>query len=163
MQSSDFFDNTDIHENVAEGCDPIQGKDGSILGWRKNIYSFPPIGTPDSGAYVTSADLDSFIHAVKEGRLLSLEMTRTFFTPQVVYKQNKGWTKMYGHGLWFYVEPDKKVLFYEKEGENAGVSGLIRHYPDQDISIIILCNMENSAWNPAWKIHELVVQGKLAD
>jgi hypothetical protein len=60
-----------VHENVAEGCDPIQDEQGNLLGWKKNIYSFPPIGSPDSGAHVTAGDLDRFLRAVQAGKLLS--------------------------------------------------------------------------------------------
>jgi mannose-6-phosphate isomerase-like protein (cupin superfamily) len=31
---------------------------GHIVGWKKNIHSFPPIGSPDAGSYVTVTDLD---------------------------------------------------------------------------------------------------------
>jgi len=37
--------------------------------------------------------------------------------------------QMYGYGLWFAVAGSSKVLFAEKEGINAGVSAVIRHYP----------------------------------
>jgi hypothetical protein len=68
---------------------------------------------------------------------------------------------MYGHGLWFYVEDDSKIVCYQKEGINAGASGLIRHFPDQDISVVLLSNMESGVWKPIWKIHEMVVAGQL--
>jgi hypothetical protein len=28
-------------------------RNGRVVSWRRNIYSYPPIGTPDGGAYVT--------------------------------------------------------------------------------------------------------------
>ena len=67
---------------------------------------------------------------------------------------------MYGYGLWFYVNKDGRVVCYEKEGINTGVSGLIRHFPEQDVNVVILSNMEVAAWEPVRKIHKMVVDGR---
>ena len=40
---------------------------------------------------------------------------------------------------------------------NVGVSGLIRHFPDQGIIVSLLSSMEDGAWEPMWKIHDMVV------
>jgi hypothetical protein len=45
---------------------------------------------------------------------------------------------------------------------DGSTSGLIRHYPGQDLSLSLLCNMEGVAWDPAWMIHEMVVNGQFA-
>jgi len=161
MVHSDFFRLDRVHENVSEGCDPIRDEGGDIVGWKKNIYSFPPIGSPDSGAYVTAGDLDRFLRAVKTGELLSPELMEAYLTPQVHYRDKDDWTMMYGYGLWFYVDQSDKVVCYQKEGINAGVSGLIRHFPSQDINVVILSNMVGGVWKPVWKIHEMVVAGQL--
>jgi CubicO group peptidase (beta-lactamase class C family) len=162
MNDSDFFHMAEVNENVAEGADPILDDNQMVTGWRRNIYSYPPIGTPDSGAQVTAADLERFLRAVQRGRLLSPEMTRYFFTPQALHTQHDTWKMMYGPGLWFYVENDGTLLFYEKEGENAGVSGMIRYYPRRDLSLVLLCNMESAAWAPARHIHAMIVEGQLS-
>jgi CubicO group peptidase (beta-lactamase class C family) len=160
MTNSGFFHMAEVSENVAEGVDPIRDAQGRITGWRKNIYSYPPIGTPDGGAHVTAVDLDRFLRAVKNGELLSPESTRYFFTPQILHSQQKGWKEMYGPGLWFYVEGDGSALFYEKDGHNAGVSGMIRHYPGRDTSVVLLSNLGNGAWDPARKIHKMIIEGQ---
>ena len=67
----------------------------------------------------------------------------------------------YGYCFWFYVEPDGRILCLQKEGVNAGVSGAMRYFPEQDINVVILSNMEEGVWEPVWKIHELVVAGKV--
>ncbi len=151
-----------VNENVAEGCDPIRDEQDNVVGWKKNIYAFPPLGSPDAGAYVTAADLDRFLRGVKAGELLSPDLTEAFLTPQVHYRDKGDWTMMYGHSLWFYVDKANEVVCYQKEGVNAGVSGLIRHFPNQDISVVILSNMESGVWEPVWKIHEMVVEGQFA-
>jgi CubicO group peptidase (beta-lactamase class C family) len=157
MVHSDFLRMDRVPENVAEGCDPIENNDGSIVGWKKNIYSFPPIGSPDGGAHVTAGDLDRFLKAVKSGKLLSPRLTQAFLTPHVHYRDRDDWTMMYGYGLWFYVDRSGQVVCYQKEGINAGVSGLIRHFPEQDISVVLLSTMEGGVWDPVWKVHEMVV------
>lgn len=161
MSSSGFFHMAEVHENVADGIDPIRDEQGNITGWRKNIYSYPPIGTPDGGAHVTAGDLDHFLRHVRNGKLLSTESTRYFFTPQMLHSRRDGWTEMYGPGLWFYVEEDGSVLFYEKDGQNAGVSGMIRHYPGKDISVALLSNLGNGAWDPVREIHKMIIEGQL--
>ena len=137
-----------VAEGVAEGADPVRDEVGAIVGWRRNIYSFPPIGSPDSGAVVTAADLERFVRAVVGGRLLSPAMTSAFLTPQVDYRQEDGWTQRFGYGPWFRVEPDGDALFLEKEGINVGVSGMVRHYPARDLTVVILSNLEDGAWEP---------------
>jgi len=160
MVHSDFYDMGQAHEQVAEGCDPIRNEEGKVEGWKRNVYSFPPIGSPDSGAHVTAGDLDRFLRAIQTNELLSPELTKAFFSPHVNYKEKGHWVMMYGYCLWFYVDQGAKVVCFQKEGINAGVSGLIRHFPEQDINIVMLSNIEDGVWEPVWKIHELVVAGK---
>jgi CubicO group peptidase (beta-lactamase class C family) len=157
MVHSDFFRMDRVNENLAEGSDPVRNEADKLIGWKKNIYSFPPVGSPDAGAYVTAGDLDRFLRAVKAGKLLSPEMTAAFLTPQVHYQEKDTWTRMFGYGLWFYIDRSARVVCYQKEGINAGVSGLIRHFPDQDINVVMLSNMMDGVWKPIWKVHELVV------
>jgi len=159
MTQSGFFHLAEVQPNVAEGSDPVCDEVGQVTGWRKNIYSFPPIGLPDGGAYVTAADLDRFVRAVKAGKLLTPALTEAFLSPQVLYQSRPGWTKQYGLGLWFYVDPAGQVVFYEKEGQNAGVSAVVRHYPATDLSVVLLSNMEAGVWEPIWAIHERLVAG----
>lgn len=64
---------------------------------------------------------------------------------------------MYGHGLWFYVDRNDEIVCYQKEGVNVGTSGLIRYYPEQDISVVLLSNMEDGVWDPVWEIHKMIV------
>ena len=161
MSHSDFMRLDRVHENVAEGSDPLRNETGNVVGWKKNIYSFPPIGSPDSGAYVTASDLDRFLRSLKAGELLSSELTAAFFSPQVHYRAIDNWTKMYGYGLWFYVDKSERIVFYQKEGINAGVSALIRHYPGLDVNVVLLSNLEEGVWEPVWKIHDLIISGEV--
>lgn len=41
----------------------------------------------------------------------------------------------------------------------TGVSGLVRRYPKEDLNVVLLSNMDNGTWEPARKIHEMMVAG----
>ena len=158
MAQTDFLHLDRVNENMAEGADPIFDEGETIIGWKKNIYSFPPVGAPESGAHVTAGDLDRFLRSVQRGELLSPELTDAFITPKVHYKERDGWTMEYGFGLWFYVDDAGEVVCYQKEGINAGVSNAMRYFPKDDINVVILTNMEEAVWEPIWKVHEVIVE-----
>ncbi|MFN2225257.1 MAG: hypothetical protein ACK2UY_03100, partial [Anaerolineae bacterium] len=101
--------------------------------------------------------LDRFLRAVQAGALLSPELTRAFLSPHVHYRHREGWTMKYGLVFWFYVDAAGEVVCCQKEGVNAGVSGAMRYFPAQDLNVVLLSNMEDGAWDPVWKIHEMVV------
>jgi CubicO group peptidase (beta-lactamase class C family) len=162
MSHSDFFHMDRVHEAVAEGSDPLEDEADHIIGWKRNIYSYPPVGSPDGGAHATAKDLDRFLRAVKAGELLSPSLTGAFFTPQVHHRLMPGGVEKFGYGLAFFIDQADHVVYCEKDGINAGVSGCIRHYPQEDINVVLLSNMESGVWEPMEKIHAMVVAGYLA-
>jgi CubicO group peptidase (beta-lactamase class C family) len=157
MLHSDFYRMDVVNENVAEGCDPLRDEHGGIVAWKKNIYSYPPIGSPDGGAHVTASDLDRFLRKVKAGSLLSPQLTAAFFPPQVLHHVQEDWKHMYGYGIEFAIDGNGNVLFAQKEGHNAGVSAVIRYYPDQDMNVVLLANIMHGAWEPFRTIHRLLM------
>jgi CubicO group peptidase (beta-lactamase class C family) len=159
MLHSDFLSLDLVYNDVAEGGDPLRDEHGTLVAWKKNIYSFPPIGSPDGGAYVTAADLDRFLRKVKAGTLLSPQLTTAFFTPQALYRTLDEWKHMYGYGIEFAVNGAGQVIFAQKEGIYDGASAVIRHYPDQDINVVLLSNMQAGAWEPLKAIHRLLIAG----
>jgi CubicO group peptidase (beta-lactamase class C family) len=162
MTHSDFLRLDRVHEDVAEGSDPIRDEAGNLIGWKKNIYSFPPIGSPDSGAFVTAGDLDAFLRSVEAGQLLSPELTAAFFSPHVHYREMDSLTMMYGYGMWFDVDKSGRIVCSQKEGVNVGVSGLVRNYPALDINVVLLSNMADGVWQPIKDIHELFISGGMS-
>jgi CubicO group peptidase (beta-lactamase class C family) len=162
MASSDFLRMDRVNVRLAEGADPIHDEAGMIVGWKRNIYSYPPIGSPDAGANVTAADLDRFMRAVLEGRLLSAELTAAFLTPQVVWRMRDGWVQHFGFGPWFRLRGDGLPVFLQKEGINAGTSCVLRHYPGRDVTVVILSNLELGSWDPLGVVHEMVMAGAFA-
>jgi CubicO group peptidase (beta-lactamase class C family) len=158
MLHSDFFRMDEVNADVAEGCDPLRDEQGAIVAWRKNIYSYPPVGSPDGGAHVTAGDLDRFLRQLKAGAVLSAASVQAFFTPQVLHDVGEQCTQMYGYGLQFAVEGSGHVLFAEKEGINAGVSAVIRYYPDADINVVLLSNTQRGVWEPRQAIHRMLLR-----
>jgi len=156
MFDSDFFDMQRVNERVAEGADPIKIEERTITGWKRNIYSYPPIGSPDGGAHVTAQDLDRFFRIIQSGKLVGPELTAAFLSPHVLYKDKGDWIMKYGYCFWFYIEKNNDILFLQKEGINAGASAVIRHYPTKDINVIILSNMEEGVWEPVRQVHDLI-------
>lgn len=131
MTGAGFFDRRDAEPNVAEGWD--RRPDG---GWKANIFSYPPIGSPDGGAQVTAADLIRFLHAVRTGDLLPAHLTELFLTPQVRHPDGT-W---YGFGLEF------DGSMYYKDGINAGASAKVIHYGAGGIDAVVLSNTATGAW-----------------
>lgn len=152
MTASGFFRMDEAVPDVAEGWEPVRtrgddGARGPVTGWRQNIYSYPPVGSPDGGAHVTARDLTRFLAAVRGGELLPPDLTRAFLTPQVKHddgdtEETEGKTGPdlppadrtaavhYGFGLEFELLADGSVRSAYKEGINTGSSAMLRHYPD---------------------------------
>ncbi|GAA3635474.1 serine hydrolase domain-containing protein [Microlunatus ginsengisoli] len=130
MTGAGFFDRRDSVPEVAEGWDLVDGE------WRANIFSYPPIGSPDGGAHASAQDLLIFLDAVRAGQLLTPELTKQFLTPQVTRDE----TVRYGFGLEF-----RRATLY-KEGSNAGVSALLTRYSNTDVDAVVLSNTAGAAW-----------------
>ncbi|WP_410656302.1 serine hydrolase domain-containing protein [Amycolatopsis sp. lyj-112] len=138
MADSGFFDRRDPQPRVAEGWDQVY--DGErVAGWRQNIFSYPPIGSADGGAYCTVGDLIRFLQAVREERLLTPEGTKQFLMPQVLHSKGV-W---YGFGLEFVLDSDGAVRNYYKDGGNIGVCSIARHYPAERLDVAMLSNATN--------------------
>ncbi|MGV8886181.1 MAG: serine hydrolase domain-containing protein [Microbacteriaceae bacterium] len=145
MSDSGFYDRRDAAPRIAEGWD--RRDDGS---WKSNIYSYPPIGSPADGAHVTAHDLLRFFDALRDGTLLNAENTDEFFSPQVEHDDET----MYGFGLEFDMNEDGTVRSYYKDGINTGASGIVRHYLEEDVDIVVLSNEEDGAWDVITELDE---------
>ncbi|WP_426310374.1 serine hydrolase domain-containing protein [Cellulosimicrobium sp. E-16] len=189
MDRSGFFRMDEAEPDVAEGWEPVREgpeDEGPVTGWRQNIYSYPPVGSPDGGAHVTARDLARFWAAVRGGELLPPDLTRAFLTPQVKHddgdtdetddKDAEGVERAasvhYGFGLEFELLADGAVRSAYKEGINTGSSAMLRHYPDpvpptdttdalppagaQGVTVVVVSNGEAGAWEPVRRIDALV-------
>jgi CubicO group peptidase (beta-lactamase class C family) len=156
MNRSGFFRMDVVEPDVAEGLEAIENEDGGIVGWRRNIYSYPPIGGPDGGAHVTVGDLLRFHRAVSEGRLLGPILTTELLSPKARHSARGAGSHMMGFGFEFETDADDVVRCYWKEGVNVGVSGMLRHYPGKDVTFAVLAVGENAAWSPIKAIDEAI-------
>jgi hypothetical protein len=95
---------------------------------------------------------------VQAGLLLSTASVDAFLTPQVLHHVGKEGRVMYGFGMEFAVDGNGRVLFAEKEGINAGVSAVLRYYPNSDITVVLLSNMQRGVWEPRRAIHRLLLR-----
>jgi CubicO group peptidase (beta-lactamase class C family) len=190
MDRSGFFRMDGAEPEVAEGWEPVREGpegEGAVIGWRQNIYSYPPVGSPDGGAHVTARDLARFWAAVRDGELLPPDLTRAFLTPQVKHddgdtdetddKDAEGVERAasvhYGFGLEFELLADGAVRSAYKEGINTGSSAMLRHYPDPvpstdatdalppagapGVTAVVVSNGEAGAWDPVRQIDALVL------
>lgn len=148
MTRSGFFRMDVVEPDVAEGVEPVLGADQQLVGWRRNIYSYPPIGDPAGGAHATVGDLLAFHRALTAGRLLGPELTSAMLTPHEVHSRKNDLTRMTGYGFEFKVTAGDRVRLLEKEGVNVGTSGLLRHYPDHDLTLAILGVGQDAVWGP---------------
>lgn len=156
MARSGFFRMDVVEPDVAEAVEPIRDVDQRIVGWRRNIFSYPPIGDPAGGAYVTVGDLLAFHRALVAGRLLGPTLTAAMLAPHEVHSRELDVTRMTGYGFEFTVAANGRVRRYQKEGVNVGVSGLLRHYPDHDLTLAILGVGEDAVWEPVAAFDEAV-------
>jgi CubicO group peptidase (beta-lactamase class C family) len=138
MTRSGFYDRREAAPHIAEGWDELDGV------WTESLFTRPPIGAPDAGAHVTADDLLRFIHAVRAGLLLDREYTEEFLTPQVELDPDEG--TMYGLGLEFELDEEGQVRSYYADGLATGASGILRHYVDEGLDLVVLSNSEEGAW-----------------
>ena len=158
MTGADFRAMDEVSHDLAEHYKRITHDDGT-MGWRKNIYSYPPIGSPDGGATVTALDLDMFYRAITNHVLVGEDAATLLLTPQVFVKERDGIRVMNGFGFEFRVGSDDRIISIEKEGQNAGVAANFAHYPDRDITFVVLANQDCDVWAIVREIEPLLLAG----
>jgi CubicO group peptidase (beta-lactamase class C family) len=151
MTHAGFFRMDEVEPDIAEAVEPIRedGRpDGRVVGWRRNIYAYPPIGDSAGGAHVTVGDLLAFHAAVRGGRLVGPALTAALLRPHARHGEARGLTHMMGYGFEFDLAADGTIVRYGKEGVNVGTSGFLRHYPGPDVTLAILGVGEDAVWEP---------------
>lgn len=157
MTGADFCAMDGVHPHLAEHYKKIEHDDGSVE-WRKNIYSYPPIGDPAGGATVTALDLDRFVRAIITGKLLGAEWTARFLAPEVKYQEAENVGSLWnGFGFEFELDTQGTILRMDKEGENPGVDSIMAYFPASDTTVVLLANMDYDVWTMFQEIEPLVV------
>jgi CubicO group peptidase (beta-lactamase class C family) len=157
MMNTEFCSMDGIFENVAEGYSKVEDGNGDFLGWRKNIYSYPPIGSPDAGVYTTVKDLDKFIRALRSEKLLSSAMTKEIFNIQMLVRELELFNQMECYGFGALQSKEGETICYYKTGVNAGVANMFSYYPKQDATVVLLANQTCNVWALNREIHKTVM------
>jgi CubicO group peptidase (beta-lactamase class C family) len=146
MTNTYFGAKDEICPNTADGYFAVIDNNGNFIKWMKNIYSYPPIGTPDGGALTTVNDLDKFIRAIKCNVLLSAEYSSIMSAPHCEFSRpHKFGIRRTGYAFEF-IESGNKTFCMYKEGINPGVNAIFSYYPELNISLSILSNQDGSFW-----------------
>jgi len=151
MSNTKFCAMDEINENTAEGYSSVYDNVGKCIGFKKNIYCYPPIGTPDGGAYTTVADLDIFMRAIKNNKILSKKYAEMLLTPHCQFTKHSPWktvpnTRVRTGYAFEFLEIDNEPFCIFKEGANNGVAAIFSYYPKADITISVLANQDCNVW-----------------
>ncbi|QBR92418.1 serine hydrolase domain-containing protein [Nocardioides euryhalodurans] len=141
MADSGYLRLDDAHPDVALAYLP---RTDPSAPWRTNVFSVPVVGGGDGGALVTAPDVDRFLRAIAGGDLLGEELTATMRTPYVRVDHEAAM----GYGIFLLDEGG-----FGHGGGDPGVETGARHLPDQDVSIVVLCNGEDML-DEAWDLVE---------
>lgn len=115
---------------------------------RTNVHRVPVIGGGDGGCVCTAADLVRFCRAMADGTLLD---DLAALAVQRHATVEDGWS--YGYG--FIVYPDGR---WGHGGGDPGVSAIVNHWADQDVSLVALSNGEETDdLNPAVALRDAVL------
>lgn len=156
MADTFFGAKDEVCPNTAEGYFAVRGAGGALIQWKKNIYAYPPIGTPDGGALTTVGDLDIFVRALASGALLSPEYTNMILAPHCAF------TRPHRHGAWRtgyafeFVESGDRIFCMYKEGGNPGVDAILSYYPALDVSLSMLSNQDGPLWEMYREMQEVL-------
>ena len=155
MKNTKFSAMDEICENTAEGYGDVflHNKSGEEIwyGFKKNIYSYPPVGSADSGAYTTVEDLDRFLRSVKANILLSPDYSKMILQPHCNFTKKSQWnavtdTRVRMGYAFEFLEIKNELFCIYKEGINEGVSAMFSYYPKADLTLSILSNQNCDVW-----------------
>ena len=153
MLHSGFPSKDEVNPNTAEGYFAVKDTNDSFVKWKKNIYSYPPIGTPDGGAYTTVGDLDIFIRAINDCKLISKTYSEIIMKPHCEFIRPSKYGGIWRTGYAFeFIEVGNRIFCMYKEGGNPGVDAIFSYYPKLDISLNILSNQTDES-NTFWEMY----------
>jgi len=143
-----YFCKDGIDEHVAEGYASIEDDQGKHAGFRKNIYAYPPVGSPDAGILTTVRDLARLFDGLEGDSFLGTELRERFFSPVIdALTLKSGDLRRYGYSLEHDFRPSGMLLRYGKDGCNPGVASIAMRYPAADGFIAILANQDADVWS----------------
>jgi CubicO group peptidase (beta-lactamase class C family) len=148
MAGAGYFPKDGVEPLVAEGYATVEGAEGGAAGFRKNIYAYPPIGSPDAGAFVTVRNLASLFAAIESESFLSATSRAEFLRPVIdAFTLESGDLRRYGYALEHDFDPSGMPIRYGKDGVNPGVAAIAMRYPTADGFVVILANQDTNVWS----------------
>ena len=123
---------------------------GYLRNGEPNFHDLPRIGGPDGGIVTNVADLLWFFACLRGEGLVSKESRRFLFEEQSWFDPSGS----YAHG--FRVDEISKRKWYGHTGSDPGVSARVAFSPEEESSIIVLCNADGVAF-PAFRLAGEVV------
>lgn len=150
MSDSGYFRMDQLPERTALGY--IDLDDAT---WKSNIYSLPVQGGPDGGAFTTVHDLGRFWDTLFQHQLLSPANTDILLTPHAMEDDDM----YYGYGVWM-LKQDHGVFKYFVMGSDPGVIMQSSVYPDSNIHVHIIGNIDRGAGMIAAKIDDVIAEGE---
>jgi CubicO group peptidase (beta-lactamase class C family) len=142
-QSYEAFLQTNIFEPLQmtnTGFDPA--RTDLAVGYEDQVYVADPINmwvSFSAGALYSSVeDLYHWDQALYTDKLVPQQVLDTMFTAHVLMPDSDGW----GYGYGWMIGPDTPRLIMHYGGFN-GFTSVIKRYPDDIATIIILTNQEN--------------------
>lgn len=160
MQDTDFISLDEVHENVAEGYDPVEDEEGNLILWKRNIYTTTPTAGSDGGATSTVYDLINFIQSLRSIKILGEEMTKKVLTPHVLDEESDGYIWKYGYANGFILDEDNNIIRGGHTGEEFGVSCRLFYYPSLNIDVVILGNQSWCSGSLGWDIHDMIMKNR---
>jgi len=158
MTNSRFHAMDDVHNNVAEGYIAETDENSNFSKWRKNIYSYPPIGTADGGAYTTVGDLDIFMSAIRHNKILSQKYSNFLLSPHCVHSRpHKFGIWRTGYAFEFIENYNGEILCMYKEGVNSGAEAMCSYYPQQNITVNLLSNQNGCLFKIHREIQKMLI------
>lgn len=148
MVGAGYFAKDGVDPFVAEGYASVEGADGEVSGFRKNIFTYPPVGSPDAGVFVTVRDLARYFAAIESDGFLSPASRAEFLRPVIdACTLKSGDLRRYGYALEHDFDPSGRLIRYGKDGINPGVAAIAMRYPATDGFVAILANQDADVWS----------------
>jgi CubicO group peptidase (beta-lactamase class C family) len=147
MTRSGFFEIDLEPENMATA---YMANDEPPETWRSNVYSVAAGGMPDGGLTTTAPDLARLLDAITSGALLEPGTVARMLTPHG-FDENEA----YGYGMELVVVDDR-VTIYGHGGADPGVSTMVSHYVDPELTVVVLCNQDRGSWAAIQKVTEIL-------
>lgn len=148
LRDTGYFAKDGIDGNVAEGYATITDSNGSTVGFRKNIFSYPPVGSPDAGICTSVRDLSKLFDGIQSDKFIGTPLNGRLLSPVIdAFTLKSGDIRRYGHSLEFDYSASGTLRRYGKDGVNPGVATIAMYYPATDGFVAILSNQDSDVWS----------------